>query len=153
LGVTLRNIFPSIYLSISLGIAFAIEGLLINFLKYNRFEFEANIGDSPFLIILGLSFVTAISEEVVFRGYIFNRLLEIIKKEWTANIISSLIWGLIHLPITLFWWKMDIGSSMGYIILITIFGMGSAFVFARTRNVFSSILLHVLWGWPILLFR
>jgi len=40
-----------------------------------------------------------------------------------------------------------------YFLLTTLFGIGSAFVFARTRNVFSSILLHVLWEWPIILFR
>jgi membrane protease YdiL (CAAX protease family) len=31
--------------------------------------------------------------------------------------------------------------------------MGSAFIFSRTKNIWGSILLHVLWAWPIILFR
>jgi len=127
--------------------------LVINFIKYNGLEFSANIGESSFFVALSISVATAISEEIAFRGYFFNRILYVLKKEWTANIISSFIWALVHVPVAIFWWELNFPATIGYLILTTIFGIGSAFVFARTKNVASSILLHIMWEWPIILFR
>lgn len=152
-GITTKNLFPSVYLSLALGVVFAIEGALVNFYKYKGVDFSANIGPNPIMISLGLSLATAISEEITFRGYLFNRVWQITGNELLSNISTSLVWGLIHLPITIFWWKLNFSATIGYLILTTIFGIGSAFLFARTKNVASSILLHILWSWPITLFR
>src|SRR3989344_8670030 len=35
LGISTKNLFPAIYLSLALGIVFAIEGALINFIRYD----------------------------------------------------------------------------------------------------------------------
>lgn len=154
LGVTFKNIFPSVYYALGLGAFFVMEALVINFVKYGgRFNLGANIGELPFLTSLGLSFATAITEELVFRGYIFTRVWKFLKNELTANIVTSVFWALIHVPITIFVWKLDFSASILYLMLTTIFGMGSAFIFARTKNILSPILLHVLWQWPIILFR
>ncbi len=153
LGITANKIFPAIYLSLALGAVFVIEGLVVNFVKYQSFNFSANIGQKALFAALGLSFATAISEEITFRGYIFNRVWKVLGNEVWANLSTSLVWALIHVPITIFVWKLSFGAALLYLGLTTIFGIGSAFVFARTGNVFSSIFLHVLWEWPIILFR
>lgn len=153
LGFNFRNLFPSIYYSLGLGFLFIFEALLINYLKYGNFNFAANIGDKPFFPALGLSFATAFSEEIAFRGYLFNRVWLALKNEILANLSTSFIWALIHIPVVVFVWKLDFSASVLYLFLTTIFGIGSAFVFARTRNIVSSILLHVLWEWPLILFR
>lgn len=153
LGITGKNLFPAIYYSLGLGILFAFEGFLINFLKYKGGDFSANIGSNPFVIGLGLSFATAVSEEISFRGYVFGRIKHVLGNEMTANLLSSFIWALIHIPITVFWWKLSFSETIGYLILTSIFGVGSSFIFARTSNIISSILLHVMWQWPIALFR
>ena len=152
-GLTLKNLFPAIYLSLGLGAIFVIEGLLTNYLKYHGFNFVANIGSSPLFVSLGLSFVTAFSEETAFRGYVFSRLMVALKNEMTANIIQTLLWTAIHIPIAFFVWGYSIPQGIIYLTITAIFGMGSAFIFARTGNVAGSILLHVLWEWPIVLFR
>jgi len=152
-GITLKNLFPAVYFALGLGAFFVIEGIIINFVKHGGLDFNANIGEKMLLTSLGLSFATAISEEISFRGYLFNRVWYALGSEWTANIVTSLVWALIHVPITVFVWKLDLGATLTYLFLTTLFGIGSAFVYARTRNVFSSIFLHVLWEWPIILFR
>lgn len=42
-------------------------------------------------------FGVALAEELIFRGYIFNKLLEIKNSKWFAIIISSLLFGLFHI--------------------------------------------------------
>ena len=152
-GITKNNLFPSIYLALGLGAIFVLEALFINYLKYSGFDFSANIGRMSIFASLGLSFATAITEEITFRGYIFNRVWYATGKEWTANITTSVAWALIHLPVTFFVWKLSVPAALVYLFLTTVFGIGSAFLFARTKNVFSSIILHVMWEWPIILFR
>ncbi|MEK7061118.1 MAG: CPBP family intramembrane glutamic endopeptidase, partial [Patescibacteria group bacterium] len=150
LGITYKNLFPAIYLSLGLGAIFAIEAIFLNFLKYKTFNFGANMGEGGLVLSLMISFATAFSEEVSFRGYIFNRLWGVLNNEWLANIITSIVWTLVHVPITIFVWKLSLSAAILYLFLTLLFGMGSAFVFARTKNVFSSIFLHVLWQWPII---
>src|SRR3989337_1441252 len=43
LGFTLKNIFPAVYFAAFLGVVFAVEGIVINFIKYQGINFEANI--------------------------------------------------------------------------------------------------------------
>jgi len=153
LGIATKNLFKSIYLALFFGLIFAFEALLINYLKYGSFNFAANIGNKPLLFSLAISFMTAFSEETTFRGYLFSRVWSSLDNEWIANLSTSIVWALIHLPITIFVWKLSFASSMVYLMLTTIFGIASALIFARTKNITSSILLHVLWEWPIILFR
>lgn len=153
LGITFKNLFPSIYLSLGLGAIFVLEAVLTSFFKYGRLNFAANIGNMPLLSSLGISFATAFSEEVAFRGYIFGRLWFALKDEWAANLASSVVWTIVHIPIAFFIWKLNLASGILYLLLTAVFGIGSAFVFGRTRNIFGSVLLHILWEWPIILFR
>lgn len=153
LGITLKNLFPSLYLALGLGAIFIIEALISNYLKYGGFKFSANIGGEAFGTTFLLSSATAFTEEVSFRGYIFNRLWQALGRELPANLMSTLLWVVIHIPMTIFVWKLQLSAALVYLLLTAIFGIGSAFIFARTKNVFSSILLHLLWEWPIILFR
>lgn len=154
LGITLKNLFPAVYYALGLGAFFVMEAMIVNFLKYGgQFNLGANIGALPLLPALGLSFATAVSEEITFRGYIFTRVWSFVKDEMWANLLTSLFWAMIHVPVMIFVWKLDLSASLIYLLLTTLFGIGSAFVYARTKNIVSPILLHVLWQWPIILFR
>lgn len=154
LGLTTKNLFPSLYWGIGLGIVFALEGLLTNMIKYRGLNFTS-FGYTPLILLgsIGLSFATAFSEETVFRGYIFSRLGQIWKSEWLANIVSAFMFALIHLPIGIFVLGYTPIVLLAYLFFIFVYGFGAAFVFARTGNLVSSILLHVFWSWPIVLFR
>jgi membrane protease YdiL (CAAX protease family) len=154
-GWSVKNLFKSLYLGVGLGMLFALEGLLTHWLKYQSFSF-VNLQYQSFSLLLmamGLSLATAISEETAFRGYLFNRLWQILKSEWAANLISSFGWALVHLPITYFVLHYNFEQMVTYLVLIFIFGVASALVFARTKTITASILLHVFWAWPIILFR
>lgn len=153
LGFNFEKFFPVIYSIFGLGVIFVIEALIVNYMKYGIFSFGANIGTLPFTSAIGLSFATAFSEEIAFRGYLFNRVWLVTKNEVLANLSTNAVWVLIHVPVSIFVLKMAPSAALIYLGITAIFGIGAAFIFARTKNVFASILLHVLWEWPIILFR
>ena len=153
IGITSKNLIPSIYFSVALGFVFAFEGFLINIIRYKGIDFSANIGDTTLFVALVISFVTAISEELTFRGYIFGRLWSVLGSELWSNLITSVLWALVHIPVAVFWWQLDFTGTLGLLSLTTIFGIASAIIYARTKNILASVLLHVFWEWPIILFR
>ena len=154
LGLTKKNLFPSLYWGIGLGIVFGLEGLLTNIFKYKGLSLVAlDYSLWGFFGALGLSLATAFSEEIVFRGYIFNRLWRLWQKEWLANLVSAGLFSLIHLAVGVFVLGYTPVVMMTFLFLVFLYGLGAAFVFARTSNVVASILLHVFWSWPIILFR
>ncbi|MEK7497371.1 MAG: type II CAAX endopeptidase family protein [Patescibacteria group bacterium] len=153
-GITFKNLFPSVYFAIALGSLFGVIAMIVNFVKYGgTFNFGAYLGQLPLLSSIGLSFATAISEEITFRGFIFSRLEKALENEVTAIVISSVAWTAIHVPITIFVLKLAPSAAIIYLLLTFAYGIGAAFVYARTRNILSPIFLHVLWEWPIILFR
>ncbi len=153
LGLTTKNMFPALYLSLAFGAIFAIEGILLNSIKHGSPDFSANIGTNFLAISLAISFVTAFTEELTFRGYIYTRLRFALGNPLASNILSSVAWGLIHVPFSIFWLQLDPMGVVGFFLLMTVYGIGSAFIFEKTENIFGSVLLHVLWSWPIILFR
>lgn len=153
LGITTKNLFPSLFWALGLGAIFAVEGVIINMVKYDSINFSANVGQTALLVAFGISLFTATSEEITFRGYFYNRMAYVMDSDFKANLLTSFIWGLIHVPISIFWLELAPAGVLGFFLLTFVFGMGAAFVFAKTRNVLSSILLHVMWVWPIILFR
>lgn len=154
LGLNVKNLFPAIYIAIGLGIIFTAEGVLFNYLKYNNsFQFAANLGPDAFLLSFVITIASAISEELAFRGFIFTRLNEAFNNEWVANLSASIGWTLIHVPIALRSMSGDLNSMFVYLFLVFIFGIGASWIYARTKNIAAPILLHLLWEWPIILFR
>ncbi len=153
IGFFFNNLFKTAYFAIGLGFVFSFLALFVNYLKYKGFYFDNSFREVTFLGALLLSFITAISEEIAFRGYLLSRLIGIIKNEWKASLIVSLGWVLIHLPIAIFDWRIDFASLLVYLAVIFLFSMGTTIVFLRTRNILAPILLHVFWQWPIILYR
>jgi membrane protease YdiL (CAAX protease family) len=154
LGFTRKNLTRALYWGIGLGVVFALEGFLTNILKYRGLNLiSLDYTSLDFLRLLVISFVTALSEETVFRGYVFTRLWRIWKNEWLANIASAFLFTLIYLPVGIFVLGYRPMVMLIYLFFVFVYGFASAFAFARTENILASILLHVFWSWPIILFR
>lgn len=153
IGVVFNNFFKVVYFVLTLGFVFSLFALLVNYLKYGGLSFAANLGEVTFAGALLLSFITAVVEEVSFRGYILTRLMKVVKRELNLNLIISLAWSLVHLPIAVLDWRLEPGPLLVYIVVVFLFSVGTTFVFLRTKNIAAPILLHVLWQWPIILFR
>jgi membrane protease YdiL (CAAX protease family) len=153
LGLTSRNLFPSLYLSIAIGVGFTFLGLIANIAKYGGINFNANLGTDAFGISLVVSFATSITEELVFRGYLLGVFLKRFTAPIIPTIVSTVLWTLVHLPISYYVWKMGPLQIVIFLFLTFIYGLGASMLYIRTKNIASSIFLHFLWEWPIILFR
>lgn len=97
------------------------------------------------LFTINMLFV-GINEEVWMRGLVLNGLMKKYEKNsiWKPIIISSLIFGLVHLPNILFVEPL--------ILLIQVInamcgGILFATIFIKSKNIFSVIFIHALTDW------
>lgn len=106
----------------SITISFIIIPLLFGVDKNNVLSFKAR---NPIIllyyIVKSIIFV-GIGEELVFRGYIYERLKEITASGTSAVIISSIIFGIWHYPI---------GQNIMQVIMASL--LGSLYGFARLK--------------------
>ena len=152
LGFFKKNIFRSFYLGILAGIGFAVTGLVLHLLKYGRLNFVP-LEKGVFWLTFVLSLATALVEETVFRGYILNRLFEVLRDEWKSLLVSSIGFALIHLPMTIFALHYNLAQIYVYGVLVFFYSLGSGILFLRTGTLWASVLMHIFWSWPIILFR
>jgi membrane protease YdiL (CAAX protease family) len=152
LGFTRKNLSKALYWGFGLGLIFLVEGFLMNILKYRGLQIVLPSLNS-LSGSLWLSLAPAFTEETVFRGYFFTRFFRFWHEEIWANLASSFLFTLIHLPVAVFVLSYAPAMLFIYLFLIFIFAFSSAFVFARTQNLLASILLHLFWSWPIVLFK
>ena len=140
--------------SLGFGLLFVLEGLVINLIEYGQLglvPWSYSLGQLA--IVFFVSLATAVVEEYAFRGFIFYRLWKTWQKEWAANILTSVLFSLVHLPITIFVLHYNFFQLMAYSLIVFIYSLGSGFVFVQTETVLASVFLHVLWRWPVILFR
>ena len=103
---------------------------------------------SSLFVSLGLMALIAFSEELVFRGYILDNLLESFSNKWVALIISSVLFAAFHFT----------GPGIHTLAFLNLFlaGLLLGINFLYTRNLWFSFFFHLSWNFfqgPILGFR
>ncbi len=101
------------------------------------------------LVVLVITVLAPLGEELLFRGYIFGALRNW-RGFWPAAIVTGLVFGAVH-----------IGSSpIGYALPLAIFGFGLCLLYQWTGSLYPCIALHACnnaialggdqgWGWEI----
>jgi len=113
-----------------------IGSLILYFFKHVEWDVNS-FNAQTFIIEAGTLALIAISEELVFRGYILNNLLQSFNK-WTALIISSVLFTIFHLS----------NPGISTIPIATLFLGGILFGinYIYTKNLWFSIFLHFSWN-------
>jgi membrane protease YdiL (CAAX protease family) len=154
LGLTIKNIFPSIYIGLGFGFIFALEGLATNIAKYGQFTFSPIRAFDQYglTMLLILSLATAISEEILSRGYIFNRLMEATKRLPYALIMSTLMFVFLHVPILVTSLKLHGSALVLYFLTDFILGFANALIYYNTGSLVAPILVHLFWNMTVALY-
>ena len=97
--------------------------------------------------------IAAVTEEVVFRGFILNVLLKTTEKR-RAVLITTLIFTAVHIPIWLI--RGVFGWLPGAVLTpVLVFSTGVVYslAFIKSKNVWAPIALHMVWNLAACIFR
>lgn len=92
----LLQIGIGVLLALSMSLVFTVLPIMLGFKDMVGNTTYTQIWKFVYQFIYAI-FGVALAEELVFRGYIFHKLLEIKDNKWFAIIISSVLFGLFHI--------------------------------------------------------
>ncbi len=90
--------------------------------------------------VLTIALATAITEEMVFSGFVAGYLEKIQKGKWINWLIIGLMVMVVRLPILWFVYRLGFRESLGVILFAGASGVMNAWVRIQTGNVTGSIL-------------
>jgi len=103
-------------------------------------------GFQAIILLFYSSVVTPIFEELIFRGYIWNKLNTIFDKEWITYVVSTVLFGLWHLgyiEAVAFRTETGLAAAMLWKVITGLcFGVVLGAVRLKTKNSYSAMLLH-----------
>jgi len=133
-----------------LGLLYGLVAWLAGLSKYGEIRLDSEV--MGWLDVVGIGLVTAVTEEVVFSGYLLQKIKGFVVSEWMAITLTGLGFALLHLPIAIFVYGYGGGEMLGFLVVIMLMAMGNYWVMMRTRNVIAPILSHWWWGVAIYMF-
>ena len=153
-GLTGKNFFTSLYIGLGFGLLFALEGLAANAIKYGKLQIipSAVFGQYGMGLLLLLSLATAISEEILSRGFVFSRILEKMKSVPKASILSTILFVLLHVPILVMSLKLQGMTLVLFFVTDVILGLANSLLFSTTRSLVAPILVHLFWNMTVALY-
>lgn len=154
LGFTGERLFSSVYLGLGLGVFLGFLGQIGNIIRHGGIELSSfGLTSESLGGFLLLALVTAFWEELLFVGYILQRLEAVIADEWLRSSLVAGLFAFLHVPSLLFVQKVTFAQGVVYLVLLFTVGLGNSILMLRTRNLAAPILTHALWGVTVYLFR
>ena len=154
LGITGKGLFTSIYIGLGFGFVFALEGLAANAIKYGKLTIMPIAAFSQYgmITLLLLSVATAVSEEILSRGFVFNRLLKAKKSLPYASVVSTLMFVMLHIPILVLSLKLQGMALILFFITDFVLGLANSLLLYNTGSLVAPILVHIFWNMTVALY-
>jgi uncharacterized protein len=112
-------------------------GTMVLYLTKHLQWTDISFSGTDLFIEFGMMGMVAISEEVVFRGYVLNNLLESFNK-WLALLISAILFALYHIDNP----SIDIIAIVNILLAGILLGIN----YIYTKNLWFAILFHLSWN-------
>jgi membrane protease YdiL (CAAX protease family) len=153
IGLTFKNIFNSIYIGLGFGMIFAIEGVVAHALKYGKLEVNPIVAFQQYgFFLLLVSFATAFSEELLTRGFLFNRIYEKTQHLLKAATIGAIMFVFLHVPILVTANKLQGMTLVMFFVTDVILAYANSMLFLNTGSIVAPILVHVFWNMTVALY-
>ena len=135
--------------------------LLIGMVIYFRFIENVSVGViAPAISSLGIFFIGAFQEEIVFRGYILNKWINGLSASavdksdsfWSANMYTSIFFVLIHFPIWLRTGQMVFPNVIGSMANIFLLSLLFGYLYKKTNSLWTVIIIHASYNLFVVMF-
>jgi membrane protease YdiL (CAAX protease family) len=158
-----RNIFTGIIMGLVFGVLWRISEMFVYDLiggaagtyKFGTLDFYSQIPSLTVITYLLMTFtqffVVGPVEEMEFRGFLHDQESRAMP-QWAALIISSVLFGMSHIPIALFVYKMTpwqlVVAEIGWMSAGAAFGA----MYILSRNLWACIVMHGIGNWVLSIF-
>ncbi|HOV25087.1 MAG TPA: type II CAAX endopeptidase family protein [Pseudobacteroides sp.] len=120
------------------GIAIGAALIGINILKMFLIVKSGLNIDMEMDNIINVVLVTCLTEEIVFRGFLLNKIEEFIEF-WWANIIVSIMFVTIHFPI---WMMSNDGITITKVLPVMALSILFGYTYKKSNSLWAPIIIH-----------
>ncbi len=154
IGLTGKNFFTSLYIGLGFGFVFALEGVAANAIKYGKLQITpiAVFEQYGMALLILLSLATAISEEILSRGFVFSRIMEKTKNLPVASLLSTALFVLLHVPILVTSLKLQGVTLIMFFVTDIVLGLANSLLYYNTGSLVAPILVHIFWNMTVALY-
>jgi uncharacterized protein len=144
-GLAARQATPR---ALSIGLALGALGILVPsgvllLAHWLRPESVATVTESwgRFALVMALFFLPqALTEELLFRGYIFAVIREAVGWRW-ALLLTSVVFGLLH--------SQNPGANLEPLAIVTLAGFFLGGILLLTDSLWAAWMAHFAWNWSM----
>ena len=137
LPFSFSSLHPSGTIGFLLGIFLICAGALILYFAKSAEWTDINVNQEDLLISVVLLLMVAIAEELVFRGYILNNLMDSMNK-WLALLVSALLFAILHAD--------NPGAQPIALLNVLLAGLLTGIGYLYTRSLWFPVLWHFSWN-------
>ncbi len=149
----LKKLSQDLLLGILIGGFFFVNAILIHYLKLGRTNIFSQFANSQsLLLIVALAFATAVTEEILSRGFILKHLYEESKNIYSSSFIGSILFFFLHVPIL--FTNVKISGNLLLLFMGTdmILSFINSILFLDRKSLALPILIHAFYNLSIVLF-
>ncbi len=140
-------------LGILFGGIFFLTAILANFLKFKKIFLYGQNFNFNFLIVTSITaLATAISEEILSRGFVLKRLYDESKNIFTASFFASVLFFFLHVPILFTNQKITGNLLLLFMTTDILLSLVNSFVFLTRKSLLPPIFIHAFYNLTLLLF-
>jgi uncharacterized protein len=147
LGFHPQHFYPDAVIGFALGTFLVSSGALVMYYMSSLKWTDVVYNPRDFFFSLVLLTMIAVSEELIFRGYVLRNLMKSFNK-WTALFLSALLFSIVHYS--------NLGIPALGVVNTFLGGLVLGIAFIVTRSLWLPIFFHLSWNFiqgPVLGFR
>lgn len=154
LDINFKSLKLDILYGLAIGGVFFLSTILANMMRYGHILFfnNQNVTASSIVLVMALSIATAISEEIISRGFILKRLYEESKNIYTSSFFASILFFFLHVPMLFTNAKLSGNLLLIFMGTDLILSLTCSFIFLSRRSLTLPILIHAFYNLAIVFF-
>lgn len=149
------SFFHDVYLSLGIGIIFALTALISNLVKHDSFMFDKTITtlqEKGLILTILIALATSTSEEILSRGFVLKRLFTESKNAISSIFISSILFFVLHIPILFTNLKLTGDLLLFFMITDLLLSLSVSFIYLQRKSLIIPILIHAFYNIAIMLY-
>jgi len=148
----LKKILPDFLLGLVIAVFFIVSAFLANWLKAGKLFLKPQPNVCLLLFTIALAIATAISEEVLSRGFVLKRLYQESKNIYTSSFFASLLFFFLHVPMLFTSNNIFGGLLLTFMVTDILLSLIISFIFIQRKSLTLPILIHAFYNLIIILF-
>ncbi len=154
LGFVSNNLIRNVFIGIGFGIVFILEGIFANISKYGSLQMRPLdvVSQYGIPVMILLTFAAALTEEILNRGFLFNRMYEQSKNLIKATVVTALLFMILHIPVLVTSLHLRGTALVLFFATDFILALANNMLFAFTGSLVAPILVHLFWNMTVMLF-